>query len=301
MRPEHAARVAILSAVSLSAACGGPGAPDAPAGPDPRLAAGRHEFVTEDGAAMPYVVEGDGETALVLIHGWMCDRTFWDAQLPVLRERYLVITLDLPGHGEGGETRERWSVAGFGEDVAALVERLDLERVVLVGHSMGGEVALRAAALARGRVIGIVGVDTLHDAEFDFARPDVAQMIAAVQQDFRGTCAAMVESMFVEESAESVEANVRRRACEESNAAVGTALILDFVTIDLPAWFREAGVPIRAINAAAPNPTRVDTNRKYADFDAVLIDGVGHFPHMTRPDEFNARLLQALDGLTTGR
>jgi sigma-B regulation protein RsbQ len=62
-------------------------------------------------------------------------------------------------------------------------------------------------------------------------------------------------------------------------------------------------VPIRAINAAAPFPTRIEANRKYADFDAVLMEGVGHYPHMTRPEQFNPLLLEAIEGLlqTGGR
>jgi pimeloyl-ACP methyl ester carboxylesterase len=70
-----------------------------------------------------------------------------------------------------------------------------------------------------------------------------------------------------------------------------------FGAIDMRRWFSEAGVPIRAINAAQPNPTRVESNRRYADFDAVLMDGVGHYPHMTRPEAFNPLLLAAVAGL----
>jgi pimeloyl-ACP methyl ester carboxylesterase len=73
----------------------------------------------------------------------------------------------------------------------------------------------------------------------------------------------------------------------------------DFGTIDFPTWFREAGVPIRAINAALPNETRVEINRKYADFDVILMEGVGHYLHMTRPEEFNRHLLAVLADLAS--
>jgi pimeloyl-ACP methyl ester carboxylesterase len=74
----------------------------------------------------------------------------------------------------------------------------------------------------------------------------------------------------------------------------------DFGTIDMTKWFREAGVPIRAINAAQPNPTHVESKRKYADSDAVLMEGVGHYPHLSRPQEFNPLLLDAIAGLAGG-
>jgi len=287
-------------AAALAVANVGYGSPEVSAkdeemGTTDGLAAGRHVFVAADGAEIPYVVSGSGEITVVLVHCWMCDRTFWDAQVPVLQGTYRVIALDLPGHGEGSQVRESWSIEGFGQDVAGLLEHLDLQKVVLVGHSMGGPVALKAASLAGGRVRGIVAVDTLHNAEFDFNHPQMKQVADMFQADFRTTCSTMVHQMFVEKDVDEILYRVRRTGCEESNAEAGKALMMDFAAIDLPKLFREAGVPIRAINAAAPNPTRIDINRKYADFDAVLMEGVGHYLHMTRPEEFNELLLKTLE------
>jgi len=291
----------LTGALTFAAAgCGGGregGAPDPAASPPPGLAPGRHVAETADRVEMPYVVSGAGESTVVLVHCWMCDRTFWDAQIPVLQDRYRVVALDLPGHGEAGDNRQVWTVEGYGADVAGLLETLDLRHVVLVGHSMGGPVALKAAALARGRVDGIVAVETLHDADFEFDQPMVQQMVAMFDNDFRAACTTMVEQTFVEPGAEALRAEVIRIGCDEANADTGKALIRDFTTLDMPALFREAGVPIRAINAATPNPTRIEANRAYADFDAVLIEDVGHYLQMTRPDEFNAQLLSTLEGL----
>ena len=86
-------------------------------------------------------------------------------------------------------------------------------------------------------------------------------------------------------------------SCAADRAEAGTALIKDFGSIDMGQWMSEADVPIEAINAAAPNPTLVEVNRQYADFDAVLVEDVGHYLHMTRPERFNPLLLAAIDGL----
>jgi len=212
-----------------------------------------------------------------------------------LKELYRVVTLDLPGHGEGGDGRENWSIDAYGHDVAGLIDHLGLERIVLVGHSMGGPVSLRAAALAGDRVEGIVAVDTLHDADVDMNQPMVQQMVEMFQADFKGACTMMVNQMFVEEGVEEIHDEVLRKGCEEGNVEAGKALMASFASLDMPTLFREAGVPIRAINAAEPNPTRIENNRKYADFDAVLMEDVGHYLHMTRPDDFNELLLQTLE------
>jgi pimeloyl-ACP methyl ester carboxylesterase len=273
--------------------------PDAAVGQAPEPAAPETRvFTTADGNRMPYDVTGEGDVTVLLVHCWMCDRRFWDAQIPVLAERYRTLAVDLPGHGAATDERADWSVAAYGADVAAFIEDLDLSKVVLVGHSMGGPVALRAAALAGGRVLGIVAVDTLHDAEFVFPEEQMNVFIAAFEADYPATCRSFVEQMFPEANSEAARSRVQAASCGAGRAEIGIALMKDFGTIDMPAWFREAGVPIRAINAAQPNPTQTATNRKYADFDVVLMEGVGHYPHMSRPDEFNPLLLDAIAGLT---
>lgn len=164
---------AILLA-ALAAACNEP--PPEPVGVTPEPAAkasmeaegaiapGEYSWTTADGNTMPYVVTGEGETTVLLVHCWMCDRTFWSRQVPALAARYRTIAVDLPGHGAASANRENWHIEDLGADVAGLIRELDLDDVVLVGHSMGGPVSLRAAALLPNRVRGIVAVDTLHDA-----------------------------------------------------------------------------------------------------------------------------------------
>jgi len=304
----------ILAALLVLTACSGPPASDTGAPiaaetaavgevPNPGLAPGEHVWTTADGVELPYTVASEGDATVVLVHCWMCDRSFWSEQVPILAETYRTINLDLPGHGAAGTGRTQWTVGGFGEDVAGLLRSLDLENVILVGHSMGGPVSLRAAALSEGRVRGIVAVDTLHDAEFDFSGEEVEKFLRAFENDFVGTCRSFVDQMFVEEGVEEIQAHVAEVGCRPDRSEIGTALMRDFGAIDMKRWFREAGVPIRAVNAAAPNPTQVETNRKYADFDATLIEGVGHYLQMTRPEEVNPRLMEAIAELlsATGR
>jgi pimeloyl-ACP methyl ester carboxylesterase len=290
---------AIFVAVTL-AGCDEP-PPESPASPEQAggiaLAPGEYTFVTADGNEMPYTVAGTGDVTVLLVHCWMCDRTFWSEQMPVLGQQYRAIAVDLPGHGKATTARTNWTVSGFGDDVAGLVDELDLSNVVLVGHSMGGPVSLRAAALAGDAVRGIVAVDTLHDAEFEFSDEQMEAFMAAFEADFTGTCRDFVQQMFPEEGVDAIRTRVQEQSCSEDRAEAGVALMQDFGRIDMPRWFSEAGVPIRAVNAAAPNPTQVETNRKYADFEVELIDDVGHYLQMTRPEKFNPLLLDAIEDI----
>jgi len=299
---SHRALGLLAASLVLLAACSPKPAPEsakAPAAvekPSP-LAEGAHVFKTADGNDMPYTVTGSGDVTVLLIHCWMCDATFWDAQVPELAKQYRTITLDLPGHGKATANRAAWTVAAYGDDVAGLIQQLDLHDVILVGHSMGGPVSLRAAALSKPRVKGIVAVDTLHDAEFEFSGPQVEGFLEAFDADFSGTCTPFVAQMVPEAGADEIRAKIQKTSCDEARKPVGAALMHSFAMID-EKWMQAAGVPIRAINAADGQPTKIETNRKYADFDAVTIKGVGHYLHMTRPAEFNPLLLQTIAKLT---
>lgn len=77
--------------------------------------------VSSDGTRIAYRATGAGDTALVFIHGWTCDQGYWDAQVPAFAGDHRVVTLDLAGHGASDTTRKTWSIAAFGEDVAAVV------------------------------------------------------------------------------------------------------------------------------------------------------------------------------------
>src|SRR4051812_24585957 len=116
--------------------------------------------VAPDGIHVQYRVYGSGEPALVLIHGWSCDSNYWRAQVPELKQKYTVITVDLAGHGGTDGGRSDWSMSRFGQDVATALSAVPNQRLILVGHSMGGPVAIEAARLMKNRVIGIIGVDT---------------------------------------------------------------------------------------------------------------------------------------------
>jgi pimeloyl-ACP methyl ester carboxylesterase len=81
------------------------------------------------------------------------------------------------------------------------------------------------------------------------------------------------------------------------------ALMRDLFGLDTRKLLKEAKVPVRCINSAGGykffTPTAVETNKKYADFGAVTIDGVGHYPMLEKPDEFNRKLRDVLKEFAT--
>jgi len=250
-----------------------------------------------DGVKIVYDVRGGGDTTLLFVHCWSCDRSFWKNQADVFAEHYQVVTLDLAGHGESGKDRKTWSVVGLGDDVRAVADELKLKRIILVGHSMGGPVSLEAARLLKGRAIGVIAVDTLHNAEQQIPQQMLQSVVEKMKADFPGTMGGFMGSMFGKDADPAARQFVETRA-KAANPEVAIALIQDFANLDLTKLFSNAGAPIRGINAKPPLApvTAFETNRKYADYDAVLMDGVGHFIQLERPQEFNEHLAKFAAG-----
>ncbi|NOR13724.1 MAG: hypothetical protein GQ545_10775 [Candidatus Aminicenantes bacterium] len=63
-----------------------------------------------DGVSIHYQVQGKGTPALVFVHGWCCDLTYWEKQWDPFAEKYTVVSIDLAGHGQSGLNRESWTI-----------------------------------------------------------------------------------------------------------------------------------------------------------------------------------------------
>jgi pimeloyl-ACP methyl ester carboxylesterase len=251
-----------------------------------------------DGLTIAYDVRGQGDTALVFLHGWCGDRDSWKHQLNAFARDYQVVAIDLGGHGASGKDRKAWTVLGLAGDVEAVIKALQLKRVILVGHSMGGWIALEVARRLPGTVVAVIGADTLHNAEYRWSEEQMKQLLAGFEADFQGTLLAGWRGLVPANiDPELYKAITAKAGAQDKRMAI--ALFADFPHLDLPALFKNARVPIRAINADPGGfqygqPTTTEVNKKYADFQAVQMEGVGHFPMLEKPAEFNAKLSEVL-------
>ncbi len=252
-------------------------------------AASTGEVVSADGTTIRYEVEGNGEPALVFIHGWCCDSGYWKNQIPYFSKRYTVVTIDLAGHGESGMDRETWSTEGFGEDIAAVVEKLGLDRVILVGHSMGGPVALEAARLLGERVLGIVGIDTFQKLGLKAPEELANNMIKSFEADFQGFTKFFVKSMFPP-GADSALVAWTAEDMSSAPPAVGIAVMRANLAYDPAPALAAIHVPICGINGSL-FPVDIETGKRYAeDFEVRIMEGLGHFPMLEDPEGFNDTL-----------
>jgi len=116
-------------------------------------------YLTRDGVKLYYDETGSGP-AMVFIHGWCCNRTYFAPQYEHFSKRHRVITVDLRGHGESDAPEGEYSMPAFADEVAWMLGELGVTSAVIVGHSMGGTVAAALAARHPGLVKGAIAVDS---------------------------------------------------------------------------------------------------------------------------------------------
>jgi len=211
------------------------------------------------------------------------------------------VIIDLPGHGDSGKERTNWSIDSYGEDVKRVVTKLGLKRVVLIGSSMGGPVALEAARRMPERVVALVPVDTLQNVDQKMSAEQVEAMAKEIQADYKGQITQFANQYLF---SPGTPAAVRERVLSQAisiTPELSIPILKAASLYDPIPTLRTIKVPIRAINADL-NPTNLEGNRKYApQFDAVIMKGVGHYPMLEDPMRFNELLAGVLRDLRKTR
>jgi len=299
-----------LTAALLVVACGKQETP-APAAP-PAAAAGETRStprdgtpriaIAPDGTHVQYRTYGSGEPALVLIHGWSCDSNYWREQVPELAKKYTVVTVDLAGHGGTDGARSDWSMARFGQDVKTALSAVPNQKLILVGHSMGGPVAIEAARLLEGRVIGIIGVDTFKTIGAPVpSKAQVDAIIKPFEADFIGHTRALVSGHFFAKGADPQLVSKIAYDMSLSPPKVAIPALRATLEYDFAEPLKDVTVPIVAINSDLGEPANEARIRKVLPkFHAVTLAGDGHFLMMEDPRRFNPALEAEIQSMLVG-
>jgi pimeloyl-ACP methyl ester carboxylesterase len=268
-----------------------------PAEGAPRIA------ISSDGIHVQYHVYGTAEPALVFIHGWSCDSNYWREQVQVFQQKYTVVTVDLAGHGGTDANRADWSMERFGQDVATAVAAVPNRQLILVGHSMGGPVAIEAARLLRNRVIGIIGVDTFKT--IGAPLPSEAQLDAILkpfEANFIGHTRETVAQHFFAPGANPQLVQKIAYDMSLSPPQVAVPSMRAVLSYDFAAPLKDVQVPIVAINSDLGEPVNELRIRKVLPrFHAVVIPSVGHFLMMEDPARFNSALESEVQAMLAGK
>ncbi|UCD68403.1 MAG: alpha/beta hydrolase [Betaproteobacteria bacterium] len=261
------------------------------------------------------VDHGQGEPAIIFIHGFTCNLSNWNEQLSGLSGGHRCVAVDLPGHGASAAPREA-TVETLAEAVNDRLDRLKLNEVVVVGHSMGCRLVSETYNQSPGRVRGVVYVDGSMVAVGD---PDeaVRKMIGSLD---RIGMADFIERLYEGFYVESTPAKVRNFV----NAGM-TSIDMDFARelwLNVVRWDASrsrAALAAIEVPALAIQSTYLDTNLKRVsivhgqttpwidavanavkDVTVVVIEGVGHFPMLEAARETNDAISNFVRRVATG-
>jgi len=206
------------------------------------------------------------------------------------------VTIDLAGHGQSGLSRKDYTIEAFGKDVTAVAEKLNLNRIILVGHSIGGFVAVEAARQMPERVVCLVGADEFHDIERGLNEEDVKGLIAMIEPDFVKGTQSFVREMFPSDANPEL---VNWVASDMSSAdpEIGVNVFRNLGNYDLKGAVGQIEVPLYSISSDLW-PMNLDANKKYAKtFKLKLMPGIGHFVMLEDPEKFNKLLEEIIEEL----
>lgn len=297
--PSMLAGLLVAAACSRHAEEPTPATPSAPAA---RTAEGAPRIaLAPDSVHIDYRVFGRGEPLIVLIHGWSCDANYWRAQIEDLKRTYTVVAVNLAGHGASGRNHSHWTIEAYGADVAAVLAALPEGKVVLVGHSMGGPVALEAARLVPDRVLGVIGVDAFHDIGATgsaASRKFADSLIARLHADYIGATREFVTTQLFAKDADPALA---RRVADDMALAppeIAIPSLRALFDYDYAPTLAALHVPIVDIETDLYGPVDLERIRRVAPtFNAVVMPGRGHFLMMEDPAGFDVQLRKAIAGL----
>jgi len=254
-----------------------------------------HTTVSSDSVEICFETCGEGEPTILFIHGWGMHRSYWDEQVSHFFNKYKVVSVDLAGRGESGNNRVDWTMSSFGQDVAAVIEELDLSRVILVGHSMGAPSAIEAALKTPERCIGIVICDIMYGLSFNYTQEWIDNEVSSTMEQ--------VQSMNLE---------VYRAYFTKNRVMLASRLYDMWDGIPLVGW-AESGenfyhwlndncidaierlqIPVLAIKAGSSEGD-VTTWREYIpSYNVRVINGVGHQLNWENPGLFNQYLEESI-------
>ena len=249
-----------------------------------------------DGWKYAYTDEGSGPP-IVLLHGLEMDRSLFDHQVDALRDRYRVVAIDAPGHGESAPVPVGIDFYGYGDMVAGVAEQLGITRAVWGGQSMGGFTILRLAPRRPDLFAGMILIDTAAHPE----DPDkLAQYEAFLQVSLeQGVSEDLVNILllvfFSETYAATPEADVWRKKLLAVDVPGAHAMIRAvFDRDDVRGRMSELNIPavvIHGVEDVAIEPEKgEELARALPDATFVPIPGAGHASCWEAPEPVTAAI-----------
>lgn len=243
--------------------------------------------------------------ALVFIHGWSCDSSFWRLQFPAFAD-FRLIAVDLPGFGRSAKPQDiAYTLEFFARAVHAVTQDAGIASPVLIGHSMGYAVSRQYLMLYPDAVKAVVNVDGAYfripptrEARDAFER-EVGAMLAAHEGPERPKAVhEFVESTFYGKTPEKLRAEIMKEM-SSADPYAATSALREMLRLDQWAErsFDVPSLALYATNAYLPSDHGSYLKTVFPNLVYEEWDNAGHYLMLEQPDRFNATLRSYLETL----
>ena len=245
-----------------------------------------------------YTDQGKG-TAVVLLHGFLENKLMWKAFIPELSKRNRVIAIDLLGHGATECLGYIHTMEDQADMVQSVLQELKIRKVVLIGHSMGGYIALAFAELYAENVKGIVLLNSTSKADSEERKINRDRAIVAVKQNYSNFIRMSIANLFSESNRERLTEVIEQVKIEALKTPLqGIVASLEGMKIrkDREIILHFASYPIQLVLGKKDGVLIYEDNLDQIEGTKVQLTTFedGHMSHIENETELLALLLQFL-------
>jgi pimeloyl-ACP methyl ester carboxylesterase len=264
-----------------------------------RLADQGKQKIHSLGVNIAYTDSGKGDTTLLFVHGWCINKSYWTNQVSNFEKRYRVVTIDLPGFGKSGKNRSDFNTIAYGLDVDSVISQLKLKNVILIGHSMSGDIVLQAAVKApKGTVLGLIGVDNFKTvSNLPLSAKDSLYQVKVLDQmrkHFKQTASVTFDQIFFYKTTAD---SIRRRVLNDvaNSDSIVAIKCLSFNKFNEYQTLKSYNKKIYLINNDVLPTDTAALHALQIPFEISYIHSVGHNPMIEKPQDFNNSLQEQIN------
>lgn len=253
-----------------------------------------------DQSAIAYIMQGHGDSTLLFIHGWCINKEYWSHQFEYFKNKYTVVAIDLPGFGASSKTRTHWDFNQYASDVDEVIRQLHLKKVILVGHSMSGDILLKADNLYPDSNIGLIGIDNLHSPggpNDSVYNAGAAHYYDQMEKDYDTTVTRFAKAYLFQPSTSDTVVNRVMKDILSVNSKLSADVLRSLETIAQTekSMAQNLKHTLCLVNSDV-QPVQLDSLNKYyaKGVKVYLVHATGHYPMIEKPEEFNLALQKAI-------
>lgn len=254
-----------------------------------------------------YLSGGTGNLNLIFLHGWCIDSSYWEEQFKHFEDKFTIYAPDLPGFGKSkAAVRKEWTIEEYALDIKDFIKTLNLKNVVLIGHSMAGDIIVEVAIGSNPQeIIALIGIDNLQSVGDALTPEEIDQILSffdAMKINYKGAVAGYAENFLFHASTPT---EVRERVLSDlinADEAISISSLQNFtehynhLETRLPLIEQKLYL---IVNDADPvnviNLEKLIKNGVRVEF----IESTGHYPMIEKAEKFNDILEDVLCSINT--